>query len=74
VCCITQLYVRKMCRQKTSLNSFKRFISTKTRSLDNGTLIITYANTMEFIHMNVHIWLVINLYIIISLILVHSSF
>jgi hypothetical protein len=29
------------------------------------------ANTMEFIHMHVHLWLVINLYIIPNLISIH---
>jgi hypothetical protein len=32
---------------------------------------VTNANTMEFIHMNVHLWLVINLYLIINLVSIH---
>jgi hypothetical protein len=31
----------------------------------------TYANTMEFIHLNVHPWLIINLYLAFSLVLVN---
>jgi hypothetical protein len=35
-------------------------------------IIITNVNIMEFIHMNVHPWFVMNLYVTINLVSVHS--
>jgi hypothetical protein len=34
-------------------------------------LIVTDANALEFIHLNVHPWLVVNLYLTHSLVLIH---
>jgi len=39
--------------------------------LQKGGLGVTNANTMEFIHMNVHPWLLFNLYPTFSLIIIH---
>ncbi len=45
----------------------------KTRSNKGVTWTIIDTNTMEFIHMNVHPWFVMNLYVNPSLVLVHSQ-
>jgi hypothetical protein len=36
--------------------------------------IVMDANAMEFIHMNVHLWLIVNLYLTLNLVLVHFQF
>jgi hypothetical protein len=36
-----------------------------------GKIVVTNATTMEFIHLNVHSWLVMNLYLTPSLISIH---
>jgi len=35
-------------------------------------LSVTNVNAMEFIHMNVHSWLVVDLYLIFNLVSIHS--
>jgi hypothetical protein len=51
--------------EKFNFNQFQYFITLYY-------IIIMDANAIEFIHMNVHLWLVISLYLTINLVSVHS--
>jgi hypothetical protein len=54
-------------------NGFRTLINVVITYLSHSYMVccVTNANTIEFIHMNVHPWLVINLYLTPNLVLIH---
>ncbi len=65
-----------MIRENNSIEekNIKGINTTKSNTIENISFkedAIMDVNAMEFIHMNVHLWLIMSLYLTYSLVLVH---